>query len=389
MIIGILKETYPGERRVALVPSVVPSLLKEGAEVVVESGAGELAGFPDAEYEKQSARILPSRADVFSSSDVIFQVRTYGANPEAGASDLELFRKDQVQIGFAEPLTATGQIEELAKQGVAVFALELLPRISRAQSMDALSSMATVAGYKSVLMAANMFGRLFPMMMTAAGTITPTRLLVMGVGVAGLQAIATARRLGALVQAYDIRPAAKLEVESLGGKFVDLNIETEDAEDSGGYAKAQSAEFYEQQQKLLADAVAKSDVVITTAAVPGRKAPILLTEEMVSGMAPGSVIVDLAAERGGNCEATVPGETVEKNGIRIHGPVNVPSEIPNTASLLYAKNISSFFLHLFKNDLFQSSAEDEISRETLVCKGGEISNQRVREALGLSPSNKS
>ncbi len=378
------KETYPGERRVALVPAVIPSLLKEGVEVVVESGAGESAGFPDAEYEKQSARILPSRADVFSSADVIFQVRTFGANPEVGASDLDLFRKEQILIGFSEPLTATGQMEKLAKQGVSVFALELLPRISRAQSMDALSSMATVAGYKSVLMAANMFGRLFPMMMTAAGTITPTRLLVMGVGVAGLQAIATARRLGALVQAYDIRPAAKLEVESLGAKFVDLNIETEDAEDSGGYAKSQSAEFYEQQQKLLADAVAKSDVVVTTAAVPGRKAPILLTEEMVRGMAPGSVIVDLAAERGGNCEATVPGQTIEKNGVRIYGPVNIPSEIPNTASLLYAKNITSFFLHLFKNDLLQGSDEEEISRETLVCKGGEISSQRVREALKLS-----
>jgi len=371
------------------VPGIISSLLKEGVEVVIESGAGVLAGFPDLEYEKEGARILSSRTDVFSSSDVIFQVRTYGANPDAGASDLGLFRKDQILIGFAEPLSAAEQIEKLANREITMFALELLPRISRAQSMDALSSMATVAGYKAVLLAANVFGRLFPMMMTAAGTITPTRLMVMGVGVAGLQAIATARRLGALVQAYDIRPAAKLEVESLGAKFVDLNLETEDAEDGGGYAKSQSAEFYEQQQKLLADAIVKSDVVVTTAAVPGRKAPILLAENVVIRMAAGSVIVDLAAERGGNCEITVPGQTVERNGVRIYGPVNLPSEIPNTASLLYSKNITSFFLHLLKSDLLQGSAEDEISHDTLICKGGEISNQRVREAMGLSPSNSS
>ena len=386
MIIGIPKETYPGERRVALVPSAIPPLIKKGIEVAVESGAGVPAGFTDSEFQKANARVLPARAEVFSSSDVIFQVRTVGANPEAGASDYGLFRDGQILIGFAEPLTSLPQMQELAKRRVTAFALEFIPRITRAQSMDALSSMATVSGYKAVLLAAGMFGRLFPMMMTAAGTITPTRLLVVGAGVAGLQAIATSRRLGALVQAYDIRPAAKLEVESLGAKFVELPLETADAADTSGYAKAQSAEFYRKQQELLGDTVAKSDVVITTAAVPGKKAPVLIGEEVVARMAPGSVVVDLAAEQGGNCAATVPGETVERNGVRICGPCNLASEVPYTASQLYAKNISTFFLHLFKDGAVQVSSEDEISRETLVTRGGEAVNPRVREALGLSPA---
>ncbi|MBI4250988.1 MAG: Re/Si-specific NAD(P)(+) transhydrogenase subunit alpha [Candidatus Tectomicrobia bacterium] len=386
MIIGVPKETFPGERRVALVPSVIPSLAKKGIEVVIEAGAGIRAGFPDAEFEKAGARVLPARAEVFASADAVFQVRTVGANPEAGASDYGLLRDGQILIGFAEPLTALPQMQELARRQVTTLALELMPRSSRAQSMDALSSMATVSGYKAVLLAAGMFGRLFPMMMTAAGTITPVRLLVVGAGVAGLQAIATARRLGALVQAYDIRPAAKLEVESLGAKFVDLPLETADAADSGGYARAQSAEFYRRQQELLGDAVAKSDVVITTAAVPGKKAPVLIAEEIVEKMAPGSVIVDLAAEQGGNCAATVPGETVERNGVRIHGPRNLASEVPSTASQLYAKNISAFFLHLFKDGAVQVSPEDAIARETLVTRGGEVVNPRVREALGLPPA---
>jgi NAD(P) transhydrogenase subunit alpha len=386
MIIGVPKETFPGERRVALVPGVIPSLAKKGIEVVIEAGAGAQAGFPDAEFEKAGARVLPARAEVFAAAGAVFQVRTVGANPEAGASDCGLLREEQILIGFAEPLTALPQIRELAGRRVTAFALELIPRITRAQSMDALSSMATVSGYKAVLLAAGMFGRLFPMMMTAAGTITPARVLVVGAGVAGLQAIATARRLGALVQAYDIRPAAKLEVESLGAKFVDLPLETADAADSGGYAKAQSAEFYRRQQELLGDAVAKSDVVITTAAVPGKKAPVLIAVEIVERMAPGSVVVDLAAEQGGNCAATVPGETVERNGVRIYGPRNLASEIPSTASQLYAKNISTFFLHLFKDGAVEVSPEDAIARETLVTMGGEVVNPRVREALGLPPA---
>jgi len=384
LVVGIPKETFPGERRVALVPSLVPGLKKAGMDVVVEAGAGEAAGFPDAHYREREARVAGSRAEVFSSAGAILQVRTAGANPEQGAADYELMRPDQAIVGFGEPLTAGEQMRALAERRVMCFALELLPRISRAQSMDALSSMATVAGYKAVLLAAGSFDRLFPMMMTAAGTVAPARVLVVGVGVAGLQAVATSRRLGALVRAYDIRPAAKLEVESLGAKFVELEIETGEAQDAGGYAKAQSEDFYRRQQELLGDAVAESDVVIATAAVPGKKAPVLISEEMVGRMGPGSVIVDLAAERGGNCAVTEPGRTVERGGVTIHGPLNAPSEIPQTASQLYAKNVTALLLHLCKEGEVAVDTEDEITRETLVTRGGEIVNPRVREALGLS-----
>ncbi len=381
MIVGVPKETYPGERRVALVPLVIPSLAKADIEVAVESGAGVLSGISDDDYNEANARVLSSRAEVFSSADAILQVRTFGANPEGGAPDLDLFRPDQVLAGFAEPLTALDEMKKLAEKKVTAFAIELMPRISRAQSMDALSAMATVSGYKAVLLAADHFSRLFPMMMTAAGTITPARVLVVGAGVAGLQAIATARRLGALVQAYDIRPAAKTEVESLGAKFVELDIETDDAADSGGYAKAQSEDFYRKQQELLGNAVAESDIVITTAAVPGKKAPVLIADDVIDRMTAGSVVVDLAAERGGNCGPTVAGKTIERGGVSILGPVNLPSEVPKTASQLYAKNIATFFLHLAKEGNLELDLEDEITRETLVTRGGEIVNSRVLEAL--------
>ncbi len=384
MIVGVPKETYPGERRVALMPSVIPFLAKADIEVAVESGAGVLSGISDGDYKEANARVLSSRAEVFSSADAIVQVRTFGANPEEGAADLDLFRPDQVLAGFAEPLTALDEMKKLAEKKVTAFAIELMPRISRAQSMDALSAMATVSGYKAVLLAADHFSRLFPMMMTAAGTITPARVLVVGAGVAGLQAIATARRLGALVQAYDIRPAAKTEVESLGAKFVELDIESEDAADSDGYAKAQSEEFYRKQQELLGNAVAESDIVITTAAVPGKKAPVLIADEVIDRMAAGSVVVDLAAERGGNCGPTVAGETIERGGVSILGPVNLPSEVPKTASQLYAKNIATFFLHLAKEGNLELDMEDQITRETLVTRGGEIVNSRVLEALDPS-----
>ncbi len=386
MIIGVPKETFQGERRVALVPSLIPSLTKAGAEVVVESGAGVAAGFSDGDYEGVNARVLPTRAEVFSSADAIFQVRTVGANPENGAGDFDLFRPDQVLIGFAEPLTALEEMKRLAEKKVTSFALELIPRISRAQSMDALSAMATVAGYKAVLLAADHFARLFPMMMTAAGTITPARVLVVGAGVAGLQAISTARRLGALVSAYDIRPVAKTEVESLGAKFVELEIESEGSQDSGGYAKAQSEDFYRKQQELLGNAVAESDIVITTAAVPGKKAPVLISGEVVSRMAAGSVIVDLAAERGGNCEPTVAGKTIDHDGVSVLGPVNIASEIPATASQLYAKNITTLFLHLFKDGKVEIDPEDPISQESLVTHGGEVVNSRVRDLIDPPPA---
>lgn len=381
MTIGVPKETFPRERRVALVPPSVLSLTKAGLEVAVEAGAGVAAGYSDSEFESAGARIVPDRAGVFSGSDAIFQVRTLGANPESGAADIELFKPGQVVVGFSEPLTALEEMKSLAERKVTAFALELIPRISRAQSMDALTAMATVMGYKAVLLAADNFGRLFPMMMTATGTIKAARVLVVGAGVAGLQAIATARRLGALVEAYDIRDAAKLEVESLGAKFLELEEVADSAEDAGGYAKAQSEETQKRQQQLLADGVAGSDIVITTAAVPGRKAPVLISEETVTRMAPGSIVVDLAAERGGNCAPTKPGECIDLGGVAVHGPVNLASEVPFTASQLYSRGLSNFFVHMVKDGEFQIDTEDQIVADTLVTRDGEIVNARVREAI--------
>ena len=383
MIIGILKETFPGERRVALVPAMLPSLRKAGLEVVVEAGAGEAAGFPDSGFQEKEARIVASRGEVFSQADVIPQVRTLGANPEEGQADLELLRPKQTVLGFCEPLTAGEEMKELASRGVTVLSLEFMPRITRAQSMDVLSSMATITGYKAVLIAADVLPRMFPMMMTAAGTIAPARVLVVGAGVAGLQAVATAHRLGAVVHAYDVRPDVKEQVESLGAKFVELPLEASGAQDKGGYAKDLGDDFYRRQRELMGRVVAESNVVITTAAVPGKQAPILITCQMVEGMAPGSVIVDVAAERGGNCELTQPSETAYKNGVAIIGPVNLPSTIPYHASQMYAKNISTFLLHLVKDGHLNLDMEDQIARETLVAREGEVVHPRVREALGL------
>ncbi|MBW2713956.1 MAG: NAD(P) transhydrogenase subunit alpha, partial [Deltaproteobacteria bacterium] len=304
--------------------------------MTIEAGAGVKAGFPDAEYSEVGAKLAVSRADVFSSADVICQVKSPGANPDAGASDLDQFRSGQVVIGFHEPLLAHDATKSLAERGVSAVSMELVPRISRAQSMDALSSMATVAGYKGVLLAASELPRFFPMFMTAAGTVAPAKVLVLGAGVAGLQAIATAKRLGAVVSGYDVRPVVREQVESLGAKFVELDIETEGAEDSGGYAKEQSDEFIARQQAAMAEVIAAHHVIITTAAIPGRPSPILVTEDMVRGMEPGSVIVDLASERGGNCALTQPGETTQAHGVTIMGPVNLPTTMPYHASQMYS-----------------------------------------------------
>lgn len=385
MVVGVPKETFPGERRVALVPAVVPSLAKAGLEVLIEAGAGKAAGFPDAAYEERGARIAPGRAGLFARAEAILQVRALGANPEAGERDLELLRPGQAVVGFCEPLAEPGAAKTLAGRGVTAFALELLPRIARAQSMDALTSMATVAGYKAVLLAAEALPRMFPMLMTAAGTVAPARVFVVGAGVAGLQAIATARRLGAVAQAYDVRPAVKEQVESLGARFVELPLEAGEAEDTGGYARALGEEFYRRQRETMARVVAESDVVITTAVIPGEKAPVLITREMVAGMAPGSVIVDLAAERGGNCELTRPDETVVAQGVTILGPTNLPSTVPYHASQMYARNLSAFLLHLVKNGALRLDLGDEITRETLLAREGEVVHPRVRERLGLPP----
>jgi len=383
MIVGVPKESFPGERRVALVPAVIPNLVKSGLEVVVEAGAGVEAGYPDAEYTAKGAKILPERAEVFRAADLVVQVLCHGSNDKTGEADLPLLRSGQVLIGFLRPLGTLKTIQEIVARGVTSFSVELMPRSTRAQSMDALSSMGTICGYKAVVIAADTLPRIFPMLTTAAGTIAPGRVLVIGAGVAGLQAIATARRLGAVASAYDLRPAAKEQVQSLGGRFVELPLEAKDAEDAGGYAKAQDESFYRRQRELLARVVAESDVVVTAAVVPGKKSPVLVTREMVAGMAPGSVIVDLAAERGGNCESTRPGEKVVEHGVTIIGWFNLASTVPYHASQMYARNISAFLLHLVKDGKLQLNFEDDIVRETLLTHAGEVVNARVREFFSL------
>jgi H+-translocating NAD(P) transhydrogenase subunit alpha len=383
VIIGVPKESYPGERRVALVPAVLPTLTKAGFEVHIQSGAGIEAGYPDSQYSEKGAKIVADRTAVFAVADILAQVLCYGANDITGKQDVPLYRRDQILVGFLRPFGAPDVAQEISRTGVTAFSVELMPRTTRAQSMDALSSMATVAGYKAVLVAADSHPRIFPMLTTAAGTVTPARVFVIGCGVAGLQAIATARRLGAVISAYDVRPAAKEQVQSLGGRFIELPIEAKDAQDARGYARAQDEDFYRRQRELLGKTVQENDVVITTAVIPGKKAPILVTEEMVKGMAPGSVIVDLAAERGGNCDITEAGKTVVKHGVTVIGSINPASGVPYHASMMYARNITSFLTHLIKDQKLNLNLEDEIVRETLVARGGEIVNARVREFFTL------
>ncbi len=382
IIVGVPTETFPGERRVALIPSVLPQLTKAGIEVIVESGAGHGAGILDSAFTEKGATIAADRAEVFRKAGIIVQVRSLGSNPEHGRDDLDLLRAGQLVIGFCDPLGSPQAAKELAAKGTTVMSMEMIPRITRAQSMDALSSMATVAGYKAVLLAAGTLPRMFPMFMTAAGTITPARVFIIGAGVAGLQAIATAKRLGAVVQAYDVRPAVKEQCESLGAKFVEMELETGEAEDKGGYAKALGEEFYKKQRELMAKVVAENDVVITTAAIPGKKSPVLVTEEMVKSMAPGSVIVDLAAERGGNCELTKADETTIVHNVTILGPTNLPSTVPFHASQMYAKNITTLLGHLIKDQKLTLDFEDEITRDTTIARDGKITNPRIAELLG-------
>src|SRR5579863_5189722 len=383
MIVGVPREIFPGERRVALVPGVVPTLAKAGLEVVVEAGAGFEAGYSDADYQSKGARIVASRGDVFSGADIVVQVLCYGSNDRTGRADLALLKRGQTLIGFLRPLGELGTLEEIATTGVTSFSVELMPRITRAQNMDALSSMGTICGYKAVLIAADTLPKIFPMLTTAAGTITPSRVLIIGAGVAGLQAIATAKRLGAVVSAYDVRPAVKEQVQSLGGRFVELPLETSDAQDARGYAKAQDEAFYAKQRELLGKVIAENDAVITTAVVPGKKAPVLVTAEMVKGMAPGSVILDLAAERGGNCELTHPGESYVAHGVTIIGPMNLAGSAPYHASQVYARTLTSFMANLVKDGKVRPPESDDIIRETLLTQNGEVVNARVRELLGL------
>jgi NAD(P) transhydrogenase subunit alpha len=381
MNVGVLKESFPGERRVALVPAAVTELARKGFPVLLEADAGLAAGYPDGAYQSAGAEIARDRRAA-AAADVLLMVRGPSANPSAGGADLELTHPGQTLIGLLDPLGSAGRVGVLAERGLVAFALELMPRIARAQPMDALSSMASLAGYKAVLLAANEAPRLFPMMMTAAGTLAAAKVLVLGAGVAGLQAIATAKRLGAIVEAYDVRPEVKEQVQSVGGKFVELGLDTSALGDRGGYAKAQSSEFIARQQEALSAHVRAADAIITTAQVPGRRAPVLLTAAMMQGIKPGAIVVDLAAEQGGNCELTRPGETVQVHGVAILGPVNLPSTIPFHASQLYAKNLTSFLFHLVGRDAaVQIRLDDEIIRETLVTRDGSVVNLRVREAL--------
>ena len=383
MIVGVPRETFPGERRVALVPAVIPTLAKAGLEVVVEAGAGAEAGYLDADYAAKGGKIVPERSEVFRLADIVTQVLCYGSNDRTGKADVPLFHPGQVLVGFLRPLGSAETIQEIAGKGVTSFSIELMPRTTRAQSMDALSSMATISGYKAALIAADTLPKMFPMLTTAAGTITPARVLILGVGVAGLQAIATARRLGAVVSAYDLRPAVKEQVHSLGARFVELAVEAKDAQDARGYATQQDEAFYRRQRELLGKVIAEHDVVITAAVIPGKKSPVLVTKEMAEGMAPGSILVDLAAERGGNCELTQPGEKIVHNGVTIIGWFNLASTVPYHASQMYSKNLTTFLLLLVKEGQLQVNTKDDIIRETLLTHGGEVVNTRLREFFSL------
>ena len=381
MIVGVLNESFDDERRVGVTPTVVPLLKKARMDVLVEAGAGEAAGFRDAEYAQAGARLTSDRGQLFSEAAIILHVRSLQATVGGEQDHLGLLRPGQVVVGLLHPWSAPEAFRELARKRVTAFALELLPRIARAQSMDALTSMATATGYRAALLGASLLPKMYPMMITAAGTITPARVFVIGAGVAGLEAISSSRRLGAVVRAYDVRPAVKEQVESLGAKFLELGLEQ--AEGTGGYARAMGEEFYHRQQELMAQAVAESDVVISTAAVPGKRAPILITAAAARKMRRGSLIIDLAAETGGNCELTRLGETVEVDGVTILGPRNLPSGVPFHASQMVARNFSAFLQNLVKDGVLHLNLEDAIIRDTLVTHEGEVVSPRIRELLGL------
>lgn len=376
MIVGVPKETWPGERRVALVPDAVRGLTRQGVEVVVETGAGLEAGFDDAAYQKVGAQLEGDARALLGRAGVVVKVQPPRPRGD-GSHEVDDLVASSILIAFLRPLELPELATRLARRKVTAFALELMPRITRAQSMDALSSMSTLAGYRAVLLGAAALPKIFPMMTTAAGTISPAHVLVIGAGVAGLQAIATARRLGAVVEAYDMRPVVKEQVQSLGARFVELEIEVGDAEDAGGYARGQNQEFYTRQRELLARRVARSDVVITTALVPGQRAPVLIDEEGVRGMKAGSVIVDLAAEAGGNCTLAEAGREVKAHGVTILGPTNLPSEVPANASQMYSKNLTTFLGHLMSDGEIRLDLDDEITRGALLTHEGEIANERV------------
>jgi H+-translocating NAD(P) transhydrogenase subunit alpha len=372
MVVGVPRESVVGEHRVALVPDLVPKLAKAGLDVVVQAGAGDGAGFRDAAYAEKGARVVP---EVLETADVVLKVQPPG--PE----EVARLREGATLIGFLRPYDNSASIKALAARKVTAFSMELMPRISRAQPMDALSAMSTVAGYRAVVLAAARLPRFFPLLMTAAGNVAPARVFVIGAGVAGLQAIGTAKRLGAVVEAYDTRPAVKEQVESLGARFAELPLESKDAEDKGGYAKAQSDDFIRKQQELMLKFVAGADVVIPTALVPGQRAPVLITEEMVQAMRPGSVIVDLAAEQGGNCALTEPGKEVVKHGVLILGPLNLPATMASHASEMYSRTVTSFLGHLVKDGALHLDLSDDLTKGPLVTHQGEVVHEAVKARL--------
>jgi NAD(P) transhydrogenase subunit alpha len=375
MKVGVPKEIVVGENRVAVVPDAVGLLRKAGPQILFESGAGEGAFFPDRAYEAAGATIVSDPVALFTEADAVLKVQAPVLNPVLGKHEVELMREGTVLISFLQPHSHPDLVNRLVERKITSFSMDLIPRIARAQKMDALSSQSTVAGYKAVLAAASSLGKFFPMLVTAAGTIPPAKVLVLGAGVAGLQAIATARRLGAMVQAYDIRPAVKEQVESLGGTFIELDLGGEKTEDVSGYAEELTAKSQEREKVLLRRHVPEADIVITTALIPGKRAPVLITAEMVQDMRAGSVIVDLAAEAGGNCEMTEPDRVVTRYGVTIHGPLNVPSTMPVHASQMYSKNISSFLLQLVRNGKLELDFNDPVINDTCITHEGRARHQ--------------
>ncbi|MEE8608199.1 MAG: Re/Si-specific NAD(P)(+) transhydrogenase subunit alpha [Nitrospiraceae bacterium] len=372
MKIGVPKEIVAEENRVALVPEAIGPLLKAGMQILVERGAGEGAFIPDRAYEAVGATIVSDPAGLFPEANVVLKVQTPVVNPALGKHEVELMREGTVLISFLQPLSDPDLVKRLVERKITSFSMDYIPRIARAQRMDALSSQSTVAGYKAVLTAASSLGKFFPMLVTAAGTVPPAKVLVLGAGVAGLQAIATARRLGAIVQAYDVRPAVKEQVESLGAVFLELDLAGEHTEDESGYARELSEVSHQREKALLHQHVKEADIVITTALIPGKRAPVLITGDMVQDMKAGSVIVDLAAEMGGNCEVTEPGSVVTRHGVTIHGPLNVPSTMPVHASQMYSKNISSFLLQLVRNGNLELDFNDPVTNDTCITHEGRV-----------------
>jgi NAD(P) transhydrogenase subunit alpha len=383
VIIAVTRELVAGEKRVSLCPDNVQSLIEAGAELWVEQSAGVQAGFSDDNYQSVGAKIISDRDKIFASADIIVQVQSFGSNTENAEQDLKRLKSKQIVIGMMDPLAQPQAASQVAKTGATAIALEMVPRISRAQSMDVLSSMATLAGYRSVLLGAEAAPRILPMLMTAAGTLQPARVLIMGVGVAGLQACATAKRLGAVVEAYDVRPAAREQIISVGATPVELDLPTESSEGAGGYAKEQSEEFLELQRKLMTEVVARQDIIITTAAVPGAKSPILVTEDMLKAMSTGSVVVDLAAERGGNCALTKAGQTTVEHGVTILGPENLASDVAYHASQMYGKNIQTLLELILQDGNINLDFNDEIVAGTVVAHNGDVPHPYMRKLLGL------